>query len=154
MKKKGSKSRYPVTKQTNKSFIALEQSGFYELHPTWSFKYCDFDHTAWGISARPDNIPGILRWLASVERQTWNNILTSTAGRKHNTRNHHIAIIDILSDAQKRLSEIKLEHFSDELYSLAISGKERLWGFLAEGVFHIVWYDPNHEIYQAHKRNT
>ncbi|MDR3278612.1 MAG: hypothetical protein LBT12_07540 [Oscillospiraceae bacterium] len=95
----------------------------------------------------------VLSRLSSLERQTWGEIFQSTAGRKSNTRNHFIPVSAIVKDARERLIENNLDEY-DELCSLSISGKERVWGVLSDGVFFIIWYDLNHEICPSEKKNT
>lgn len=36
-------------------------------------------------------------------------------------------------------------------YSLAITGRQRAWGIMIQetGTFRLLWYDPQHEIYQV-----
>jgi hypothetical protein len=35
-----------------------------------------------------------------------------------------------------------------------LSGRERLYGFRLDNVFHVVWWDPRHEVWPSEKRNT
>lgn len=69
------------------------------------------------------------------------------------TRNHHVSVRDFIPEAQKRLAGIFNEEYQ-ELYSLRLSGKERLWGIIEGGVFYIVWYDKHHEVCPSEKKNT
>ena len=126
---------------------------YYDKYPLWAFRRIDFDHPKWGISKNQEKLIDTLSYLKGLESQTWAQILTSASGRVNNTRNHAILIDELCSDAQKRAIELKLDEF-DELVSIAISGRERVWGLLLDGVFFIIWYDPNHEIYPTSKRNT
>jgi hypothetical protein len=45
-------------------------------------------------------------------------------------------------------------HIFNNLYSLAMSNMERLYGVIIDGVFFLIWYDPEHEIYPVGKRHT
>jgi len=56
-------------------------------------------------------------------------------------------------DAQKRAQEMELDIF-DGLWELRLGGTERLWGLLDAHCFYVVWWDPNHEVCPATKRNT
>ena len=42
----------------------------------------------------------------------------------------------------------------EELYSLRLSGRSRVWGLKEAGIFWILWWDPNHEICPSYKKNT
>lgn len=56
-------------------------------------------------------------------------------------------------DAQKRLRDIELDDY-EGLWELRLSGTARLWGLLKQGIFYIVWWDPNHEVCPSRKRHT
>ena len=96
----------------------------------------------------------VLTYLKNLESMTWREILTSTAGRNHNTRNHEMRCSQITKEAQDRLCELNLDEY-DVLYSIACSGKERIWGIMeVDGVLHILWFDRNHEVYPVSKKHT
>jgi hypothetical protein len=41
-----------------------------------------------------------------------------------------------------------------KIWCLRLQGAPRLYGFLVGHVFHIVWWDPDHEIWPSRLRNT
>lgn len=45
------------------------------------------------------------------------------------------------------MTDRKLDEWADHRTSPRITGKERLWGFLRAGVFHALWWDPEHELH-------
>lgn len=130
-----------------------DPDSFYALKPSWSFAKCDFDHDKWGLSGNEDALPDILRRLKAFEGMKWEDILTDKSGRRHGTKNHAIPISDLTPCAQSCISHLHLDDF-DCLYSLTITGRKRLWGVMAEGVYCIIWFDPEHEICPSHKIYT
>jgi hypothetical protein len=76
--------------------------------------------------------------LGHLESRTWGEILNS----KHN---HNVSVDKLSKGARDRLAELK-QHDIEELLSLRLSGAERIWGILAEGVGTILWWDPNHRV--------
>lgn len=57
-------------------------------------------------------------------------------------------------DARARLEAARLAD-QTQISRLQLSGPERLYGFRDEhNVFHVVWWDPRHEIWPSTKRNT
>jgi hypothetical protein len=66
---------------------------------------------------------------------------------------HLVKIVKILPSMQKRLIEIEKEDL-DELYSLRLSGKKRIWGIKESNILWLLWWDPNHEICQSAPKNT
>lgn len=71
---------------------------------------------------------------------SWREIKVEQADR------HHLISIGKMSlEAQKRLRKILPE--MDELFSLRLSGKGRIFGILQErGAMLVVWWDPGHEV--------
>lgn len=59
----------------------------------------------------------------------------------------------MIPEAQKRARQIKLAHF-DGLLELRLGGKQRLFGLLDGHCFYPVWWDPEHQICPAPKKNT
>ncbi|MEM7583554.1 MAG: hypothetical protein AAF560_09265 [Acidobacteriota bacterium] len=86
--------------------------------------------------------------LKNFEMMTWSEILV--AGKK---RNHSIPLEDLSKPARDRLVEIKLDD-RDALISLRLSGLERIWGFLEDGTFYLVWWDPEHRVCPSYKKHT
>lgn len=86
--------------------------------------------------------------LAGFESMTWSQILID--GKKY----HHSTSVDkLIKPARDRLEEINQDDV-DELVSLRLSGKQRVWGVLEQGVLRLLWWDPNHEICPSKKKNT
>jgi hypothetical protein len=82
--------------------------------------------------------------LAHFETMTWNEILVT--GRK---RNHSIRVSAITSEAQQRLEEMGIA--LDEVVSLRLSGAERIFGYLDNGVLVLLWWDPDHQVCPSFK---
>ena len=152
MGKKNAKSKEQpsVSKQVK---THEDPESYFRQNPIWSFSLCDFEHEKWGICKDIHCVNKVLKKLKAYQQQTWNDILTDKSGRNGNTKNHGIPFSLICRDAQKRASYFKLDQY-DTIHSLTIDGKHRLWGILEENIFHIVWSDPQHEIYEVSKRHT
>lgn len=143
-------------KATGKKKIAneiLKSEGYYDKYPRWAFSKCDFEHEKWGISCKSGVLDNLLLTLKSLESMNWCTILSNTNGRVGNTRSHSIAIECLKEEAIERLRELNLDDY-DELYSLAVDNKKRIWGVINDGVFNIIWYDLNHEVCESKKKHT
>ncbi len=79
---------------------------------------------------------------------TWNQILID--GKK---KSHAIQINQLTSQARRRLTELRLDDV-DELVSLGLSGKERIFGIRDRHVLMLLWWDPNHQVCPARKKYT
>lgn len=120
-------------------------NSYFSWNPSWNFSKCDFEHSKWSLQ-NSDVFQEIIPKLISFERRTWGDIISD---RKHN---HWIDTSKLTKEAQDRLLEIQL--FNDSLFSLHLTGTLRLFGYIENGVYYIVWYDPNHEICPSPKKHT
>jgi hypothetical protein len=84
--------------------------------------------------------------LRSFESMTWGEILNGT-------QNHLVPVNRLCNKAQERLSELRQDDLENML-SMRLSGKERVWGILSEGVCTLIWWDPEHEICPAPLKHT
>jgi hypothetical protein len=55
--------------------------------------------------------------------------------------------------ALERLEAINLAD-QTKIWRLRVGGTGRLYGFLKFNVFHVVWWDPDHQVWPSQKRNT
>lgn len=118
--------------------------------PTWRFSGCDRSISRWNLHNCERFTEDILEKLASFEGMTWGEIQNASGGRRAGT-NHHFVYVSELHKEARKIAE-KLQH--EELFSLRLTGKKRLYGSLSDGIFNVVWYDQEHEIYKSTKRNT
>lgn len=86
--------------------------------------------------------------LRSFETMTWGEILNE--GGK---RNHLIHVSDLCREAKQQLRTIGQDDL-DQLLSLGLTGQERIWGILENGVVRLLWWDPEHRVCPSHKKNT
>ena len=86
--------------------------------------------------------------LASFEALTWNEILIQ--GKK---QNHLVRRRDLCKAAQDHLVHVRLDDV-DELISLHLSGKERVWGIRSHNVLTVLWWDPDHAVCPSLKKHT
>ena len=87
--------------------------------------------------------------LAHFESMTWSEILVK--GKKHN---HSINVEDLCPAARERLRNIRQDDVED-LVSLSLSGRERVWGILeGAGVLKVLWWDPDHRVCPSVKKHT
>ncbi len=97
---------------------------------------------------KADDALELAQRLGSTELRTWNEIFASDKANNHPNQVERFS-----KEAKKRLRELKRDDF-DELHSIRLSGKGRLYGVLREGVFYIIWWDRDHQVYPSKKKNT
>lgn len=118
---------------------------YFQLSPSWCFSKFDFENSKWSLKAV--NIhDDILPKLVDFERRNWSNIVSD---KKHN---HWIKCSSFIKEAQNRLIELQL--YYDELFSLRLTGTMRLFGYIENGVYYIIWCDLHHEICPAPKKHS
>ena len=77
--------------------------------------------------------------LAHFESMTWDEILVRA--RK---QNHSIEVADLCAQAQRRLAEKRI--LLEKVVSLRLSAKERVFGYLDNGVLVLLFWDPLHQV--------
>ena len=83
--------------------------------------------------------------MGYLEKMTWTDL------RNHGC--HLVSIEDLCKTAQTRLIDINQDD-KDELYSIRLSGKVRVWGVKESNVIRLLWWDPEHEICPSLLKNT
>ncbi len=101
---------------------------------------------SWGWKGlSPSCIQDLLGKIFELQKLTWQNL--------NQNGSHVIQIVKIIPSAQKRLQQLEKDDL-DELYSLRISGKKRIWGIKEGNIFWLLWWDPEHEICPSLKKHT
>jgi hypothetical protein len=129
--------------------LPLPGSGESERRPCWRFSHVDHDGP-WGFAeVKPAELCQILRCLASFETMTLNEIFHSGG---YPGKDYDVATIPN-REALQRLEEMGLAD-QTKIWALRLQGEPRLYGFLDENIFHVVWWDPKHEVWPSRKKHT
>jgi hypothetical protein len=125
------------------------------LPPVWSFKRVEKEQM-WMF--KPEDFMSylgdtlnpkcILSKLAAFENMTWRQIKEQTYGGKGKSSNHFVEVANLNKRAQLRLGQLQL---TENIFSLRLGGKVRIYGVLQSQVLEILWYDPEHEIYPVER---
>ncbi|WP_017306277.1 hypothetical protein [Spirulina subsalsa] len=131
---------------------AIDPNIYAQHKACWAFSSMDCgDNFGWD-KATYDDLKEIRDVLWNLETMTWNEIFLDAK------KQHHSCDVDFKakkpsSIACKRLKEINMDD-QDKLWSIRLSSKKRLWGILDRGVFYILWWDPNHQVYPSTLKRT
>lgn len=123
----------------------VDPQSYDKLHPSWRFSKLISADSKWSFYKDGRINSEIIERLKDRELSTWGEIKNSQTQKSHN-----VSVSNIIKTAQQEL--FKYHIYEDEIFSLRISGRERVWGVLDCGVLEILWYDPNHEICPSHKK--
>ena len=128
-------------------------TAYYPLRPSWNFHTCDkkkwtLDESHAAATFWKEILPHLQGW----ETVPWSEILL--ADKNHN---HAIDVNMLNKGAMERLNELELE--VDSLVSLRLTGTHRLYGYIVDGVFYVLWYDDDHGdnptcVCRSHKKHT
>lgn len=83
--------------------------------------------------------------LAHFETTSWFALERERYGHQGKTKHHFIKIHRIIEEAQQRLAELRLDDV-EELFSLRLSGKFRIFAIAKMNTLQVLWFDKNHEI--------
>lgn len=113
----------------------------------WRFRHTDHDGP-WCFHAVDSNdLCRVLGQLANFESMTVAEAFGGSPGKDYN-------IEDIPNtQARARLEVLRLAD-QTSISRFQLSGRERLYGFRLGNVFHVVWWDPRHEIWPTEKKHT
>ena len=114
--------------------------------PVFLFTTMDCDGP-WGLRRLmgADLCSAIFPKLRNFETMTWANIIQQSGGGSSGTNSHPVKVASLASDAKKRLAEISQDDV-EELFSLRLDGRKRIWGKREGRTLKILWYDPKHEV--------
>lgn len=114
--------------------------------PAWQFHRCDEEHTLWGWSKlNAKERLQIIQNLCSFEQMTWAALKSQNGGKAQGRgTNHHLISVDgFTKKAKDRLRELRLDDI-DELFSLRLGNRERLYAIKDGRVLRFIWHDPHH----------
>ena len=146
-------------KQTKKPDIASQKKTQKPPIPSvsqkviWIFDNIDADGAfAFNPSRSDFEAQVVLGKIISYSGMTWREIAEHT--HDESKSKHHFLDYEGLSDAaKKRLEAKKIGNDKwEQIFSFALTNKLRIIGLREDEKFHVLWYDPNHEVYPVKQR--
>jgi hypothetical protein len=101
----------------------------------------------WGNAAPDLLFRHIIPKLHEFETMYWHQLRGGTAGH------HECEVTGMCKEARDRLVRLGLDEY-DTLFSLRLTGRQRVWGIRDRGILHLLWWDPDHAVYPSTKKNT
>ena len=113
-------------------------------HFSWHMKNAELDGPfGWKKIDIATFINVVLSKLQDYESMTWGEI--------EGGESHFVDCEKLCRKAQKRLEEIGKGSIED-LFSLRIDGKKRIWGDRQGACLILLWWDPNHQVCPSSKK--
>lgn len=152
--KKHAKARAPKPKRpAERPKAAQPKSSRQQEHPFFCFKHIDKStKKSYGFVPSEAEAKEILSFACNMAQLTWREIEQQMTGGKKAHRKHHEQPVETVEKcARDDLTRLGLDEvFGDApLFRFRLGGKKRLWGFRSGRVFHAVWWDTNHAVYEV-----
>ncbi|MFY0483229.1 hypothetical protein ACI6PS_11545 [Flavobacterium sp. PLA-1-15] len=88
--------------------------------------------------------------LKDFESKKWWELENEKFGSKGKSKHHWVDVKQIIRPAQQRLVNLKLDDVQ-ELFSIRLTGTQRVWGIRDYNYFKMLWFDFDHEIYPSNR---
>ena len=109
-------------------------------HPSWRVRSLEIAGPFGWHEISGEKLREIGKKPGDFESLTWQEIRI-----RDKDKNHAIPVADLTIEAQDRLAEIGQDDV-DEIFSLRLSAKERIFGILDESVMRVLWWGPDHRV--------
>lgn len=116
--------------------------------PAWKFSLFDPEGPFGDGHDKLDRstvVDEILPKLKSFESMTWTQIMQSGS--------HPISCDRLCKEAEHRLEARSLDD-NDEVFSLRLSGRNRIFGIRQNDCLQILWWDPDHKVCPSQLKHT
>jgi hypothetical protein len=120
--------------------------------PFFCFRYADrATRNEWKFSPGAADAPGLFDFICEMGRLSWSEIESHRTGVVSRHKKHHaMPVAQIDPPARADIARLKLDEiFGDDIFRFRVSGPKRLWGFREDRVFHVIWWDPHHKVYES-----
>ena len=133
-------------KRVGNPSILLPSGDRSEERICWRFTHLDPEGPWCLAGLEQSEILGLLTAMSQFESQTINELFHKG---EWPGKCHDVATLPN-KQAHERLSELGLAD-QTKIWKLRINGPGRVYGFLTGNVFHVVWWDPKHEVWPSSK---
>ena len=133
-------------KRENPNISKTPKEGESQRKFKWSFDQAELEDGPWSwkdISMKKF-LKDVLKKLQYFETMRWPEV----EGRN----NHFVHVEELNKKAKARLDELNLEPV--KLFSLRLTGRERVLGYQVENFLYVLWWDPKHTVYPTKKKHT
>lgn len=112
---------------------------------TWNTGRVDLDGAyGWNKATMKIVLQEIIPKLQNFGTTTWEEV--------KKTGSHFVDLDKCSKEARDRLEEMELE--IEQLFSLRLDGKKRIFGWEHKSIFHVLWWDPKHQVCPSQKKHT
>jgi hypothetical protein len=128
--------------------VAEEPHSIMDARPSWRLSNLRMKAPFGWDAIDRDDMKQVIAHFKSLESMTWSDILV--ASRKHN---HHCDVARMSRNAQACIEE-DWQGGVDDVLTIRLTNKKRVWGILEGAIVYLLWWDPEHDVYPSLKKNT
>lgn len=114
----------------------------------WRFTHADHEGRWRFCDLQGDELRDVLQKMSHLESMTVGEVRATRKLFKE-----YELPGGLIDEAIQRLVDMGRDDMT-AIHRLEFTGTQRLYGFLHSNVFHVVWWDPKHEIWPSKKRHT
>jgi len=123
---------------------------FHNENPVWRFSRFDIDGSYEISRINMNSVHEAIIKLGEFESMNWTQIESAGHGTRGNSNSHYIKPNKDFTDLGiDKFKSKNLEEYSDDIFSLRLSGTCRFIGIRDGNIFNIIWYDVNHSIVKS-----
>lgn len=120
----------------------------------WVFDNVDKDGDfSFDIDREDFNHKLVLEKMMEYATMTWNEVNRQTHD-KGKSKHHFISYDTLSKQAAFRIQAKHLTQDTDLIYSFALQNRLRIIGIRKNEKFHVLWYDPYHQVCPSKKKHT
>lgn len=120
--------------------------------PTVSFHYADRGYSGEWKWVEGEEADELVTFLCDISTSTWSEIRNQlTGGRNRHRKHHEQELGSLCSAAQQRIRDLCLDQVIEDAFRFRLGGEKRLWGFIRNDVFYVLWWDARHKVYPVEK---
>lgn len=121
--------------------VEAEKVDYFHLKASWRVKRIQLVDPYGFHEITQEGIGALRARLANFETMTWREIFLTAK-----KQNHSIPVSRLRCERARRWMK---ENMPDqpELWTLRVSGAQRIWGIFSEGAYQVIFWDPEHLIY-------
>jgi hypothetical protein len=133
----------PAGRQTKTESLTSTQGE----KPLFCFAHADVNaNPLWAFKPDGEHASELFVFLCEMAKLTWREIEAMRA--KGHKRHHDQDVESICVEAKQDFKRVRLgEIFGADIFRFRVDGEKRLWGFRKGATFHVIWWDPGHQVY-------
>ena len=139
---------------SGKERVVGERVSYDKEKPIWMFDKIDRDGKfAFDVRRVDFCAEEILQKIIDYSNMTWGVIKIQTHDDGE-SKHHTLKYNELSKEVIDRIEKLELDEQTDAFFSFAFTNLVRIVGIREQAKFHVLWYDPKHEICPAKKKHT